>query len=256
LRGGHDLHAGSLEPPRARRASRGVWWYACVSVYLRRDFAGGASVVVPGLGRGHGQIRAAPCRPPSFSVADDSLLVVLAAPGPGVRAGAARCTSVDERSCSSAVAGVGSCVCACVRVDSFRCGSAGGLRPTAGAKAVAGPASSLAVLGRASVGRWPKGVPNGPGPRLAASSRRSIIAARLAARSRRRSARSATRGRAFRRFAAASPASVGGCPAYLAATTASDVVGKPPACARSRNRRRGSSRSVLTSVAPAELEDV
>ena len=66
LRGGHDLLAGSLEPSRARRASRGVWWYACVSVYLRRDFAGGASVVVPGLGRGHGQIRAAPCRPPSY----------------------------------------------------------------------------------------------------------------------------------------------------------------------------------------------
>jgi hypothetical protein len=256
LSGGHGLHAGSLEPSRVRRAGRGVWWYACVSVYLRRDFAGGASVVVPGLGRGHGQIRAAPCRPPSFSVADDSLLVVLAAPGPGVRAGAARCTSVDERSCSSAVVGVVGCVCACVCVAVLWRGSVWARRPTAGVRAAAGPVSSLAAPCRASAGRWQKRAPRGPGPRLAASSRRSVIAARLAARSRRRSARSAARGRAFRRLAAARAASEGGFPAYLAATTSSHVVGNPPACARSRNRRRGSRRSELTFVAPTELEDV
>ena len=68
----------------------------------------------PGPGSRSDQGGAVP--PPFLSVADDSLLVVLAAPGPGVRAGAAKCTLVDERSCSSAVVGVVGCVCVCVCV--------------------------------------------------------------------------------------------------------------------------------------------
>lgn len=208
----------------------------------------------PGPGSRSDQGGAVP--PPFFPSPMIPCWSVLAAPGPGVRAGAARCTSVDEGSCSSAVVGVVGCVCVCVCVAVLWRGSVWARRPTAGVRAAAGPVSSLAAPGRASAGRWQKRAPRGPGPRLAALSRRSVIAARLAARSRRRPARSAARGRAFRRFAAARPASAGGFPAYLAATTSSDVVGNPPACARSRNRRRGSRRSELTFVAPTELEDV